>query len=185
MAPVDVDQGERLPEIAAELSTLRRIASRSSRPSDVARLIAELERERAALIAPRRPFAAIDRDLLQSVVTARVLEMRQAFECSDEDRRGAFRVLLGDRRMRVSGDPERHFKVEGVFELPLDEGDSRPWASRESPIRGSGGVLFPRELRPDAARSRARNRGVGRARISVRAGDALERPRQDRPAQRP
>jgi hypothetical protein len=147
-APVDVDQGERLSEIAAEFSTLRRIASRSSRPSDVARLIAELERERAARIAPRRPFAAIDRDLLRSMVTARVLEMRQAFEGSDEDRRGAFRVLLGDRRMRVSADPERHFSVEGVFELPLDEGDSRPWcASRESPIRGSGGALQPGRTR--------------------------------------
>jgi hypothetical protein len=88
--------------------------------------------------SPRTPFAAIDRDLLQSVVTARVLEMRQAFEGSDEDRWGAFRVL-GDGRMRVSADPECQFRVERLFELPLEEGDSRPWARRESPIRGSGG----------------------------------------------
>src|SRR5215472_6569198 len=29
----------------------------------------------------------------------------------------------GDRRMRVPADPDRHFRVEGVFELPLEEGD--------------------------------------------------------------
>ena len=143
-----VDLSERLSEIADELSTLRRIASRSSRPSDVGRLIAELEHERANLTAPRTAFTGIDRDLLRDVVTARVFEMRQAFEGCDEDRRAAFRVLLGDRRMSVCADPERHFRVEGVFELPLEEGDSRPWASRESPIRGSGGVLLPKRTAP-------------------------------------
>ena len=52
--------------------------------------------------------------------------MRQAFEGSDEERRAAFRVLLADRRMRISVDPERQFRVEGVFQLPLNEEDSRP-----------------------------------------------------------
>ncbi|HTF32183.1 MAG TPA: recombinase family protein [Myxococcota bacterium] len=143
LAPVDVDEG--VSEIETEISTLRRVAARSSRPSEVARIIAELERERASLSKPPGAFGPIDQDVLRAVVTARVIEMRQAFEGSDEERRAAFRVLLADRRMRISADPEQRFRVEGVFELPLDEGDSRSWSvNRESPIQGSGGALRPR-----------------------------------------
>jgi hypothetical protein len=31
------------------------------------------------------------------------------------------RALLGDRRMRVLSDEERRFRVEGLFELELEE----------------------------------------------------------------
>jgi hypothetical protein len=42
-------------------------------------------------------------------------------------------AIHGARREVVCADPERQFRVEGVFELPLNEGDSRPWsASRVS-----------------------------------------------------
>jgi hypothetical protein len=77
---------------------------------------------------------------------ARVLEMREAFEGSDADR---VEVHLGNRRIRVSADPERQFRVEAVFELPLEGGDSRPWcATPESPIRGSGERHITDEQRP-------------------------------------
>jgi hypothetical protein len=42
-----------------------------------------------------------------------VIEMRQAFDGGPEERRGAFRALLGDRRIRVLEDAERGFRVEG------------------------------------------------------------------------
>ena len=47
-----------------------------------------------------------------------MLELRQAFEGAAEERRAAFRALLGERRMRVLEDAARGFRVEGLFELP-------------------------------------------------------------------
>jgi hypothetical protein len=47
--------------------------------------------------------------------------------------------------MRVCPDPERRFKVEVAFELPLEAGDSRPWsASRSLPSVVAGARYCPR-----------------------------------------
>jgi hypothetical protein len=43
---------------------------------------------------------------------------RQPYAAPDEAR-GAFHALLGSRRMKVFGDL-RGFRVEGLFEVPLD-----------------------------------------------------------------
>jgi hypothetical protein len=37
---------------------------------------------------------------------------------SSKDCRTGFEALLGGRRMSVLADAERHFRVEGVFEMP-------------------------------------------------------------------
>jgi hypothetical protein len=51
------------------------------------RILGGLERERASLTTPRPPsLAGVDRDLFRRVATARVLEMRYAFQ---ESRRAA------------------------------------------------------------------------------------------------
>jgi hypothetical protein len=46
--------------------------------------------------------------------------MREALADDADSRRAAFRALLGDSKMRVLADPERTFRVEGVFRLPLE-----------------------------------------------------------------
>jgi hypothetical protein len=51
--------------------------------------------------------------------------MRTAFAGDAESRRAAFRAVLGDRKMQVLEDPERRFRVEGLFELPLEIADAR------------------------------------------------------------
>ena len=51
--------------------------------------------------------------------------MRAAFAGDADPRRGAFRALLGDRRMSVFADPESSFRVEGLFELDLEMPDVR------------------------------------------------------------
>ena len=60
--------------------------------------------------------------VVREVVLERVRQMRAAFDGSEADRRGAFRALLGDRRMSVAPHPDRGFQVEGLFELPLKPG---------------------------------------------------------------
>ena len=82
-----------------------------------------------------------------------MLEMRSAFEGGPEERRTAFRALLGDRRMRVFRDGERLFRVEGLFELALEATDARASyrGLRASALCGSGGRIvlvepLPREV---------------------------------------
>jgi len=71
--------------------------------------------------------------------------MRAAFEGSADARLDAFRALLGDRRMRVFPDPERRFRVEGLFELSLEMADARAaQGHRASAVCGSGGTLWHR-----------------------------------------
>jgi len=55
----------------------------------------------------------------------RVEEMRSAFEGEPEAARDALRALLRTRRLRVGPDPDRGFRVEGVFVLPLEA--RAPW----------------------------------------------------------
>ncbi len=92
----------------------------------------------AAFAAP----IGLDRETLRALVEPRVLEMRSAFLGSPEHARAGFRALLGGRRMRVGPDPERRFRVEGVFELALETTDSRgpqdDLGSRHSVVAGGG-----------------------------------------------
>ena len=83
----------------------------------------------------------MDLDQLRPVIKARVVEMRAAFEGSPDDCRAAFRVLLGDRKMRVFPDAERRFRVEGMLELALETADARAGEPRASAFPGSGGGI--------------------------------------------
>lgn len=47
------------------------------------------------------------------------IEVALAGEAADDCRRG-LRHLLGDRRLRVSADPDRGFRVEGALRLRLN-----------------------------------------------------------------
>lgn len=121
----DPTRAARLAEIDEELATLRRIAERGS-SRHAARLVADLERERVEIAAPQnRASEAIDFEALRAAIDASVREMRAALAGDADARRGAFRALLGDRRMSVFADPERTFRVEGLFELDLEMPDAR------------------------------------------------------------
>jgi site-specific DNA recombinase len=111
----------RLREIDQELANLARFAAKTGQVDTAAELYGELHGERAQ-IAARIGDVASDFDLgvVREVVLERVTQMRAAFDGSDADRRGAFRALLGDRRMSVAPHPDRGFQVEGLFELPLE-----------------------------------------------------------------
>jgi len=137
----------RLDEIEEELATLRRMAERGRAPA-VAPLMAELEQERAELLAAPAPqgIAGVNVSAIRPLVEARVLEMREAFEGSPEKRRDAFRALLGDRRMRVYPDPDRCFRIEGLFELALETPTARlPDGLRAVGFTGSGGGRYARD----------------------------------------
>jgi hypothetical protein len=138
--PSAADQA-RLAELEAELVTLRRMAERG-RARQIAPLVAELERERALLVAPRWTPGDVDLEALRPRIAAYVLEMRAAFERAPEERRDAFRALLGNRKMRVFPDAERRFRVEGLFELSLESADARAVGHRASATAGSGGALW-------------------------------------------
>jgi hypothetical protein len=116
----------RLIEIAAELENLARFAALTGRVDEAVRLFAELERERAEIRA-RVDAQGPDLDLetLRPLIVERVEEMRSAFKGEPEAARGALRALLGTRRLRVGPDPDRGFRVEGLFLLPLET--RAPW----------------------------------------------------------
>ena len=109
-----------------------------------AELYDELRAERVR-IAGRLEEAACDFDpeLVQAVVLERVRQLRAAFDGSDADRRGAFRALLGTRRMTVASHPERGFQVEGLFELPLEAERVAGGDLSATRMSGSGGVIWP------------------------------------------
>ena len=111
----------RIREIDQELTNLARFAAKTGRVEAAADLYGELQTERTKILGRLEEAACdFDPDLVQAVVLERVRQMRAAFDGSDADRRGAFRALLGTRRMTVASHPDRGFQVEGLFELPLE-----------------------------------------------------------------
>jgi hypothetical protein len=105
----------------------------------------------------------VDLDALRPFIETQVLEMRHALEGDLEERRDAFRAPLGDRKMCVFPDPERRFRVDGIFELALETTDARdPEGRRASAMSGSGGGATPETRR--AARA------VAPARCGARGG---------------
>jgi len=102
---------------------MRGMAAWPGRAELVEPLLAELEAERASLAAPAAYGlpASINVESLRPTIEARVIEMREAFAGAPDAKRAAFRALLGERRLRVFADGERDgFRVEGLFELPLE-----------------------------------------------------------------
>jgi|SRR5208337_1223740 len=117
---------KRLNEIDAELTNLARFAARTGRVDEAVDLFGELEQERGELVArPEAGGADVDLEALRPWIVERVAEMRSAFETEPENAREALRILLGPRRLRVGPDPDRGFRVEGLFVLPLEM--RAPW----------------------------------------------------------
>lgn len=113
------------------------------------RKLAALEEERAVITArlescpPRVPSA----QELRPRVEAGVWEIRWALAGEPRRAREVFGALLGDRRMEVHPDPERGFRVEGLFSLILEGVVGEAPADRRGPtgvrLCGSGGGLRP------------------------------------------
>jgi hypothetical protein len=82
---------------------------------------------RERILVPEVVVYAVDVEQLRPRIEARVLEMREAFAGAPEVRRGAFRALLGERRLRVLADPAQRFRVEGLFELTVETADARAY----------------------------------------------------------
>ena len=125
---------DRLREIESELGNLARFAAKTGNVEEAAGLYAELDRERAGIQARlSTPTPRLDLDALRPRVLERAEELRSAFAESPDHARAAFQALLRGRRMRVSPDAERKFRVEALFELALG-----PRAARGS---GSGRLV--------------------------------------------
>ena len=110
----------RLREIEAELGNLARFAAKTGNVEQAAGLYAELERERETIrVWLRGPTRGLDLDAVRPRVLERAEELRSAFAESPDHARAAFHALLRGRRMKVSPDAERKFRVEALFELAL------------------------------------------------------------------
>jgi len=120
--PVDPATEARLAELETEIETLRRLAGRHRSRTEP--LLAELEAERAALLARDAPLE-LDLESLRPRIEARARALRGAFRGPDDARRALLRSLLRDRRMRVLSDEEQRFRVEALFELDLETADAR------------------------------------------------------------
>jgi hypothetical protein len=84
-------------------------------------LFRELEEERGEIAARlEKGGADVDLEALRPWIIERVTEMRSAFKTEPENAREALRILLGPRRLRVGPGPDRGFRVEGLFVLPLE-----------------------------------------------------------------
>jgi hypothetical protein len=75
-------------------------------------------------------------------------QFQEQLAASPERGRAVLRALLGGRRMRVSPDPEKLYRVEGEFGLSLElpeRGIARGQEGDHRAIRllGSGGPLHP------------------------------------------
>ena len=89
-----------------------------------ARVLGELRAERAALQGQLGHARSCELDLdearVRKLVEESVADLRAALSGAPEDARRVFAALLGDRHMRVAPDPERGFRVEGLFEWSLE-----------------------------------------------------------------
>lgn len=166
----------RLPGLDAEIENAARLAARVGAIEAVARVVDELVRERCEILARlatrRTEPVEIDGEQLLQIAKRWTADARATLEGSPEDCRRGFEALLGGRRMRVLADDERHFRVEGLFDVPwMREAPSESVDSRGG-ITGSGGVQSPVRVDLRAAR---RGRAVGGM---SEVGTALRRTRQ-------
>jgi hypothetical protein len=138
---------KRLDEIEDKVENLVRLAAKTGNIDAAARHYAELEAEREELRA-KLAFVppAIDWDLLRAMAEERVLEIRWAFEASDEHRRAALRGLLAGRRLQVGPHRERLFRVDGLREVGLERPPARVSGRGDRVV--AGWALQPRHPDP-------------------------------------
>ncbi len=113
------DSAEKAVRLAAKLGNLKAYEHVITELREEQRAIEQRLRNGATPIelSPRR---------LMELVKERVLDLRSAFDGEPEGVRAALRALLGDTRMRVGPDPERDFRVEGVFHWSFETQAARP-----------------------------------------------------------
>jgi len=117
---------KRLDEIDVELANLARFAARTGRVDEAADLFGELEQERNGIVARLEATGPeVDLQTLRPLILRQIVEMRSAFDTEPQTAREALRILLGPRRLQVGPDPDRGFRVEGLFVLPLET--RAPW----------------------------------------------------------
>jgi hypothetical protein len=135
---------KRLNEIEDQVENLVRLAAKTGNIDAAAKHYAELEAEREELRA-KLAFAPppIDWDCLRAMAEERVLEIRGAFEASDEHRRAALRGLLAGRRLQVGPHPERGFRVDGLLEVALERPPARVSGRGDRVVAGGRSVRLP------------------------------------------
>ncbi len=119
----------RLEEIESEFENLVRLAAKLGDLKAYEHVITELREEQRAIEQRLRNGATpieLSPRRLEQLVKERVLDLRSAFDGEPEGVRSALRALLGDTRMRVGPDPERDFRVEGVFHWSFQTQAARP-----------------------------------------------------------
>ena len=103
---------ERALDLALEAGEVGAIAGRIRRLEAERK---ELEAELRAL--PERPV--FDPDQLRAKARTYAVDLNHCMRGAPEETRRALRILLQDRRIQIHTDPDRHFRMEGLFELPL------------------------------------------------------------------
>ncbi len=127
----------RLAEIELEMSNLARFAAKTGRVDEATTLYAELDRERHEIESRLgEQNSGFDLEALFAVASERASDLRGLLERGGDDGRRALRSLLAPRRMRVSSDPVRGFRVEGLIELRIET--ENPGRER---TRSTAGVL--------------------------------------------
>jgi site-specific DNA recombinase len=143
--PVDTsaDRG-RLVSIESELDNLVEQIGKLGHLDAYSRAIAKLESEKSEidqrLLSAPTPIEFSPKRLRQ-LVTDRVMDLQETFAGDPTGIRNAMKELLRGRRMTVGPDPERGFRVEGLFEWPLQMQAARPHKETgrlDSVVAGTG-----------------------------------------------
>lgn len=133
-----------VPRRELEERVLGEVRGRVLTPDNVGRAIERaldlVRREVAARVAARSSVP-VDEARLRSVAERWAVDARATLESSPEDCRRAFGGLLGGRRMAVHADPERGFRVEGLFDVPWTQEAPPESVDSRRGITGSGGGI--------------------------------------------
>ena len=132
------DDEARLDEIEVEIDNLIELTARTGASDRIAGQIAERERE-AAEIKARLGAAGeeVDLEALRKPIEARIRDLRGLLAGNPEEARQALSSLFDGQRLRVSPDPERGFRVEGVAVLTLDGAEHRWCPEQDSNLHGA------------------------------------------------
>ena len=122
------DDHDRINEIEAELDNLVGQIGKLGHLEAFSRAIDRLELEKIEIndrIRSEPTRIEYSPKRIRKLVTDRVDDLKTTFAGDPTGIRDALKELLRGRRMSVGPDPERGFRVEGLFEWPLETRDAR------------------------------------------------------------
>ncbi len=129
LRPADLEaQRRRLAQVERELENLVRLAAKLGDLEAHAQVLAEHRAERDELLRRLRaapPPLAIEPGDLRAALEEAARDLRKPLAAAPGEMRTALFALLAGRRMRVHGEVERGYRVEGVFSLALETGNAR------------------------------------------------------------